>query len=225
MIQKSTLQFLKELKENNYREWFNENKPRYEAARSNVVEVVAQLIEEVNKFEPAFGHPEPKKCLFRIYRDVRFSKNKDPYKINMGAVIGPEGNTKTLKSGYYMHVEPDNSFVSCGVYMPMPPVVKAIRTAIDEDFEAFSSIVNDKTFKKLFGDLSREDGTLQRVPAGFDKSSPAAEYLKLRNFYVFHPFTDKELISENFVKSAAKILKATKPLNDWLNAIIEDVEV
>ncbi|MDR0659325.1 MAG: DUF2461 domain-containing protein [Prevotellaceae bacterium] len=224
MIQKSTIQFLKELNKNNYREWFNENKPRYEAAKENVIEVVAELIKEINKFEPSLGYPEPKKCLFRIYRDVRFSKNKEPYKTNMGAIIGPEGNTKTLKSGYYLHIEPGSSFVSCGVYMPLPPVVKAIRTAIDEDFGTFRTIINNKTFKKYFDDLSREDDALQRVPPGFDKNSPAAEYLKLKNFYVFYQFTDKELESEDFAKNAAKVFKATKPFNDWLNAIIEDVE-
>ena len=224
MIQKSTIQFLKELEKNNYREWFNENKRRYEAARENIAEVVAGLIKEINKFEPTLGYPEPKKCLFRIYRDVRFSKNKEPYKTNMGAIIGPEGNTKTLKSGYYMHIQPGSSFVSCGVYMPFPQVIKAIRTAIDEDFETFSSIISNKTFKSLFGDLMRDDDALQRVPQGFDKDSPAAEYLKLKHFYVFHPFTDKEMMSEDFVKNAAKIFKATKPLNDWLNAVIEDVE-
>ena len=224
MIQKSTLQFLKELNKNNYREWFNENKPRYEAARENVIEVVGGLIKEVNKFEPTLGYPEPKKCLFRIYRDTRFAKNKEPYKTNMGAIIGPEGNTKTLKSGYYMHIQPGASFVSCGVYMPFPAVTKAIRTAIDDDFETFSGILNDKAFKKLFSDLSRDDDMLQRVPTGFDKNSPAAEYLKLKSFYAWYQISDKELMSEDFVKNAAKIFKVTKPFNDWLNAIIEDVE-
>ena len=224
MIQKSTLQFLMELEKNNYREWFNDNKSRYEAARENVISVVAELIKEVNKFEPTLGYPEPKKCMFRIYRDTRFSKNKEPYKTNMGAIVGAEGNTKTLKSGYYMHIQPGASFVSCGVYVPPSPVVKAIRTAIDNDFDTFSGILGNKAFKRYFDDLSREDGALQRVPPGFDKKSPAAEYLKLKSFYVWYQFTDKELMSEDFVKNAAKVLKVTKPLNDWLNVIIEDVE-
>ena len=225
MIQKSTLQFLKELEKNNYREWFNENKPRYEAARENVIEVVGELIKEVNKFEPAMGYPEPKKCLFRIYRDVRFSKNKEPYKTNMGAIVSGEGNTKMVKSSYYIHVQPGSSFVSCGVYMPYPPIIKAVRTAIDEDFDTFNAIVSSKKFKTLFGDLARDEEALQRVPPGFDKNSPAAEYLKLKHFYVFHSFTDKEMMSADLVKTAAKILKAAKPLNDWLNAVIEDVEL
>ncbi len=225
MIQKATLQFLKELKKNNYREWFNENKPRYEAAKENVIEVVGELIKEVNKFEPTMGYPEPKKSLFRIYRDVRFSKNKEPYKTNMGAMIGPETNAKMLRSSYYMHIEPGASFVSCGVYMPHPPIVKAVRTAIDEDFETLNAIVSNKTFKALLGDLVRDEDALQRVPPGFDKNSPAAEYLKLKHFYVFHPFTDNELMSGDFVKNAAKMFKAAKPLNDWLNAVIEDVEL
>lgn len=225
MIQKSTLQFLKDLKKNNYREWFNDNKQKYEAAKENIIEVVGELIKQINKFEPSLGYPEPKKCLFRIYRDVRFSKNKEPYKTNMGAILGPEGNTKTLKSGYYMHIDPGSSFISCGVYMPFPAVTKAIRTAIAEDFDTFSAIISNKAFKKQFADLHRDEDALQRVPTGFDKNSPAAEYLKLKHFYVMYTFTDSELTDAKFVQKAAEIFKVMKPLNDWLNAIIEDVEV
>ncbi len=150
---------------------------------------------------------------------------KEPYKTNMGAMIGPETSAKMLKSSYYMHIEPGSSFVSCGVYMPHPSIVKAVRTAIEEDFETINAIVSSKTFKALLGDFAHDEDTLQRVPPGFDKNSPAAEYLKLKHFYVFHSFTDKEMMSEDFVKNAAKMFKVAKPLNDWLNAIIEDVEL
>lgn len=224
MIEKSTLQFLKDLKRNNYREWFNENKNRYETAKDNVIANVAELLTEVNKFDPENGLPEPKRCLFRIYRDTRFSKNKDPYKANMGATFDGEG-TKSLRAGYYLHVEPGASFVSCGSYMSLSPIVNAIRKAIYEDFERFDAIVSDRTFKKLFTDLTRNEDALKRVPNGFDKESPAAEYLKLKHFYVFHSLTDEQLQSKTFVKDAAKILKATKPLKDWLNEVIEDVEI
>ncbi len=224
MIQQSTLKFLNELKENNYREWFNEHKARYEAAKANVLEVVGELVKEINRFDSSLGYPDLKKCMFRIYRDTRFSKNKEPYKTNMGTILNAEGNTKSLKSSYYVHVEPGNSFISCGVYMSPPEVLSAVRSAIDEDFETFSAILKNKTFKKLFVDLSRDDDALQRVPKGFDSGSPAAEYLKLKHFYVMYPISNKLLCSDEFVKEAAAAFKAMKPFNDWINKVIEDIE-
>ncbi|MDR2125935.1 MAG: DUF2461 domain-containing protein [Prevotellaceae bacterium] len=220
MIEKSTLKFLSELSKNNYREWFNNNKDKYESARNNVLDVSKKLYAEISKFDSNIIFDDPKKCMFRIYRDVRFAKNKEPYKTNIGVVFSPDGTKKCQLSSYYMHVEPSNSFVSCGVYMPDAAMLKTIRLAIYEDFEAFAAIVENKTFQKQFGTLCRDEDSLNRVPVGFDSSSPAGEYLKLKHFYVFKPFADAEICKNDYVESAAKILKLTKPLNDWLNAAI-----
>lgn len=223
MIQESTLAFLRDLKNNNDREWFNEHKPRYEQAKQNVEEVTGELIKEVHKFCPSIGFPEPKRCLFRIYRDTRFSKNKEPYKPNMGALINKDGSTKSVKSGYYLHIEPGQSFASCGVYMPMPPVLHAVRKAIDEDFATFSALVNEPQFKKL-GGLSMDDEMLKRVPTGFDKDSPAADYLRLKSFYILHPLSDKQLLSPSLVKDVSHAFKIMQPFCDWLDNIIDDIE-
>lgn len=133
-------------------------------------------------FDPSLGFPDLRKCIYRIARDTRFSVNKEPYKTNMGVVFSPSGTTHGDLSCYYMHVEPGGSFISCGVYMPSADVLKAVRKAIDDDWEEFEAILNDKSFKKAFGDLSREEKVLKRVPAGFAKDSPSADYLKLYHF-------------------------------------------
>lgn len=224
MINKSTLDFLNDLKRNNNRDWFAENKTRYNAARTDVEKVVAELLKAVNEFDTSIGFAEPKKLMFRIYRDTRFSQNKDPYKTNMGAVLCAEEDKKTwCHADYYVHIEPDNCFVSCGMYMPDSKFVKAIRTAIYENFDTFLDILNNPQFKKLFGELVRDEDTLQRVPNGFDKTHPSAEYLKLKHFYVFSPITDKEICSNTFVEHAANILEVSKPLKDFLNKAVEDL--
>jgi TIGR02453 family protein len=220
MIEKSTIKFLSDLSKNNYREWFNENKSQYESARENIFSAGNKLFAEISKFDSNIIFTDPKKCMFRIYRDVRFSKDKEPYKTNMGMVFSPDGTKKCQLSSYYMHVEPKGSFVSCGVYMPDATILKSIRLAIDEDFEAFSKIIENKAFKNKFGSLYRDEDALSRVPAGFDKDSPAAEYLKLKHFYVFAQFTDAEVCSPDYIEKAAEALKLAKPLQDWLNKVI-----
>ena len=225
MLNKLTLEFLSDLRKNNNRDWFAINKKRYDAARADVEALVGQLLVAINDFDPEVGHPEPKKLIFRIYRDTRFSTNKDPYKLNMGSMLGSEEHKKSwAHADYYLHIEPGHCFLSCGIYMPVGNVLKAVRSAVYEDFNSFSEIVNDTDFKKTFGELVRDEDTLQRVPNGFEKDHPAAEYLKLKHFYVFADVNDKEICSNKFIDQAVKIMKISKPLKDWLNHAIEDVE-
>jgi uncharacterized protein (TIGR02453 family) len=221
MILKSTLDFLKQLSENNYREWFHEHKAEYEAAKQNVLEVTAAMLVEINKFDKSIALTEPKKCLFRIARDTRFANDKSPYKTNFGVIMNAAGSTRSELSGYYMHIEQGNCFVSCGVYMPSPPVLKAIRTAIEEDWSVFSSIINKKAFKEAFGALFRDEDALSRVPQGFDKDSPAAEFLKLKHFYVHRPITNKEICSKDYVSIAAHYYKLMQPLNSFLHGAVK----
>ena len=222
MINPSTLEFLSELRENNYREWIHSQKPRYEAAQTNVLDTAGQMLDGIRQFDPSLGFPDLRKCIYRIARDTRFSVNKEPYKTNMGVVFSPSGTTHSDLSCYYMHVEPGGSFISCGVYMPSADVLKAVRKAIDDDWEEFEAILNDKSFKKAFGDLSREEKVLKRVPAGFAKDSPSADYLKLYHFYVQQPVSDAQLCSERYVAEAVQAFKTTKPLNDFLNRAIRN---
>ncbi len=209
----ATLKFLKDLAKNNHREWFAENKNLYIEANEDVATFVENLIEEIAKFDAEIGKLDAKKSLFRIYRDVRFSKDKSPYKTNFGAGLGMGKGNKV--SGYYLHIEPGKSFLAGGVYQPETSVLKEIRKEISMSGKDFLKILDHKDFRNNFRGLSVE-GKLQRVPNGFEKDDPMAEYLKLKSFVVIHPISDEELLVEKAVKNFAKIYKSIKPLNDFL---------
>ncbi len=214
-IKNSTLMFLKDLHKNNNRDWFNENKDRYLSANANVVDFVETLIEEIGKFDEEILKTDAKKALFRIYRDVRFSKDKSPYKTNFGAGLGMGKGNRI--SGYYLHIEPGKSFLAGGVYQPEPSVLKEIRREISMNSKEFLSILEQDEFRNNFRGLSVEQ-KLQRVPAGFEKDDPMAEFLKLKNFIVVHPVSNEALMKEDAAESFAKIFKSIKPLNDFLSA-------
>jgi uncharacterized protein (TIGR02453 family) len=220
MLTKDTLHFLEALKKNNNREWFTDNKAWYERARKDLDALVAQIIQSVAAFDPGVGILEPKKCIFRIYRDVRFSADKSPYKTHFGIIFHP--HTAERVSGYYLHIDPQEIFLSCGYYMPDAEQLKKIRRGIYTDFDTFSEILNEKTFHKEIGDLYRDDDALQRVPNGFDKGHPAAEYLKLKHFYVLKSITEDKLLREDFAQYAAKIYKIMQPLGEFLNDVLTE---
>ena len=215
VIKNSTLLFLKDLHKNNNREWFNEKKVRYTAANTNVADFVETLIEEIGEFDEEILKTDAKKALFRIYRDVRFSKDKSPYKTNFGAGLGMGKGNRI--SGYYLHIEPGKSFLAGGVYQPEPSVLKEIRREISMNSKEFLSILEQDEFRNNFRGLSVEQ-KLQRVPAGFEKDDPMAEFLKLKNFIVVHPVSNEALMKEDAAESFAKIFRSIKPLNDFLSA-------
>lgn len=217
-MQSSTLQFLRNLEKNNNREWFNENKTLYQEAQQDVISFVEKLIEEMADFDEEMGKLEAKKSVFRIYRDTRFSKDKTPYKTNFGAGLGMGKGNKI--SGYYLHIEPGKSFLAGGVYKPEPSVLKTIRQEISAFGDEFKAILEQDEFRNYFRGLSVED-KLKKVPQGFEKDDKMAEYLKLKHFIVTHPVSDEQLLSENAVKEFAKIFKAMKPLNDFLQTPFE----
>lgn len=214
-IDSSTLQFLKTLLKNNNRDWFTENKNLYIEAQKDVLLFVENLIEEMSKFDEEILKIDAKKSLFRIYRDVRFSKDKSPYKTNFGAGLGMGKGTRI--TGYYLHIEPGKSFLAGGVYQPEPSVLKEIRKEISMSGNEFLKILEQKDFRNNFRGLSVEN-KLQRVPAGFEKDDPMSEYLKLKNFIVVHPISDASLLKENAAKDFAKIFESIKPLNDFLES-------
>ena len=215
-MQSSTLQFLRTLEKNNNREWFNENKITYQEAQQDVISFVEKLIEEMVVFDEEIGKADAKKSLFRIYRDTRFSKDKSPYKTNFGASLGMGKGSQ--KAGYYLHIEPGKSFLAGGIYMPESSVLKEIRKEISAFGEEFLTIVEKDEFRNYFRGLSVED-KLKKVPQGFEKDDKMAEFLKLKHYIVTHPVSDEQLLNENAAKEFAKIYKAMKPLNDFLNAI------
>ena len=214
-IEASTLNFLKNLSKKNNREWFTENKDLYITSQQNVINVVEDLIEKIGEFDEEILKIDAKKSLFRIYRDVRFSKDKSPYKTNFGAGLGMGKGNKI--SGYYLHIEPGKSFLAGGVYQPENSVLKEIRKEISMNAKEFLEILEQDDFRNNFRGLSVE-GKLQRVPNGFEKDDPMAEYLKLKNFIVIHPISNDALMDEKATKNIAEIFKSMKPLNDFLSA-------
>lgn len=214
MIQQSTLQFLKNLKKNNNKDWFDTNRDAYESAKTNFREFIDELITGISKFDPSVKNLEAKHCVFRINRDIRFSTDKTPYKRNMGASISP-GGKKAVSAGYYFHLEPGASFLAGGMWQPEPPLLNAIRQEIDYNTDEFRKILGAKSFKTYFGSLSDED-KLKAVPKGYDKTHPAIELLKHKSFIVVHDVPDKTILSKDFAKQCGKVFNAIQPLNSFL---------
>lgn len=219
MMQAGTLKFLASLKKNNNKDWFEKNRPAYETAKQNFLAFIDKLIPELSRFDNPIAGLEGKKCLFRINRDVRFSKNKSPYKTNLGASIKP-GGKKSLLPGYYIHVEPGSAFIGGGVWMPEADKLTAIRQEIDYNLKEFQKLVNDKNFKKHFGALSQED-ILVNAPKGYAKDNPALEFVKLKSFIVYKEFTTKEITSKIFLKQCVETFKAMYALNLFLRRAMD----
>ncbi len=214
----NVLRFLEELKENNNREWFNENKNRYLATKDDFDEIVAFLIKEIAKFDSGVANLHPRECVFRIYRDVRFSKDKSPYKINFGAAFN-KGGKKNPVGTYYIHIEPENSFIGGGMWMPSGDVLKKVRSEIYYNVEEFKKILNNSKFKSTFGELM--DEKLKRPPKGFPADFPDVELLKYKSYVVGKRFGDAEIIQEGFIHEVPSVFKVLHPLNQFLDRALD----
>ncbi|RPH31152.1 MAG: DUF2461 domain-containing protein [Bacteroidales bacterium] len=217
----SALGFLKSLKGNNNRDWFNENKSLYQKSSDEFKSFTSLLIAGINEFDDSAGSVDPKDCIFRIYRDVRFSHDKAPFKTNFGAYIA-KGGRKSPYAGYYFHLDAEASFASGGIYMAPSDVMKRIREDIDLYPEEFLSIVDDKKFKETFQFFEEEK--LKRVPQGFDKDSPVVEYLKFKHITPYHSLSEKDIADKNLLKKTLDIYKSMKPLVDFLNRSIRGMK-
>jgi len=219
MINPATLDFLKELAANNNREWFQANKTAHDKARENVIEFCGELIALLRKTDPAINEAlDPKKCVMRIYRDIRFSKNKTPYKNNFGISIPLSG----LRNGgveYYLHLTPGKSFIAGGYWMPEADHLKSIRQEIDYNAHDLKGIIDDAEFIKLFGEFRKQE-QLKTVPKGYDAANENIELLKLKSFIVAHDLKDKELVAADAVQNIASVCNKLHPLTVFLkNAI------
>lgn len=213
------LKFLKDIARHNDREWFEKNKGRYLEAKGGFEEVVADVLKEVIKFDRGLAGLNPKKLPFRIYRDVRFSKDKRPYKTNMGAGFSPNGKL-IQEPGYYLHIQPGNkSFLAGGIYMPDAANLARIRQEIDYNTEGLKKIFKAGKFRKLFDGFDEFD-KLKTAPKGFPKDHSEIEWLKLKSFIVSMPFTDKQVTDKKFVQQVAEGFKTIKPLNDFIREAI-----
>lgn len=210
----AVLKFLKSLKRNNNREWFEKNKEHYLELKNGFESFVGGVLEDLITFDSSLQGLDPKRLTFRIYRDVRFSKDKTPYKTNMSAGISPVG--KGLGTpGYYFQLEPGGkSFVAAGLFMPAPELLAKVRQEIDYNGEKLSAILREPKFKKAFGGLWSDD-KLKTVPKGYAKDHPHIELLKLKSFIVEHAFTDDEVVSRTFRKKLVESMRIAKPLLDF----------
>jgi len=214
---KGLIKFLTALNANNNKEWFDLNRKEYEELRKEWIEFVGTLIQAVQGFDASITMLDPKKCIFRINKDIRFSKDKSPYKTNFGAIITP-GGKKEMFSGYYLHIDPKEIFIAGGAYQPIPELLAAIRQEIDYNFDEFFEIVSNKKAKALFGELQGDK--LSRPPKGYEADNPAVAYLKHKGFIWVQNFKTTELYDAAFLEKITKSFEAMKPLNNFLNRCV-----
>lgn len=217
-ISTSTFEFLRALKENNNREWFNAHKAEYEKSYDNMLNFVQALIQKLSTFDPhILDSISAKQCLFRIYRDVRFSKDKSPYKTWLAAGISIDGR-KLDGPEYYIHFEPYNSFLAVGYWRPKKEHLDKIRQEIDYNLEAFEEALKEGGWSDQ--DLSQED-KLVRAPAGYEENNPAIEYLKLKSFIIYKPISDREVLKPFALEDIVSIFQRTIHFKNFLHEAIE----
>ena len=221
MLEKS-LSFLSILKDNNYKEWFHENKPMYDEARKEFESFVALLIHEIKLIDNEVGYPEPKDCIFRIFRDIRFSNDKTPYKTNFGAYIAKGGGRKSEYGGYYFHLEPGNCLLAGGIWLPQPDILKAVREEIYHNADEFQAILSEKEFKKHLGGID-QDYMLKTSPKDYPKDWPHIEWLKHKSYTVSKALPQELVGSDKLAEEVRTVFKAIKPINNFFNRVIEDL--
>lgn len=217
---KNVLPFLEKLSRNNDREWFQTNKDRYLQAKNEFETFVAELLPVLASIDKDVAGLEPSQCVFRIYRDVRFSPDKSPYKTNMGAAMG-KGGRKSHYSSYYIHLEPGNSFAGGGIWMPQGPVLKAMRQEVFYNAAAFREILEGKDFSKYFDGLMGEK--LKRPPRDFPVDFPDVELLKHKSYAVGTPLADSLITSNKLIAELEKIYAALYPFNRFINRALADI--
>ncbi len=214
---KTILDFLTKLKVNNNRDWFNENRNLYDDAKSDFESLINRLIPAIYNFDPDIGTLSAKQCVFRIYRDVRFSKDKSPYKTNMGGFMA-RGGRKGGFAGYYIHIDPEQSFIAGGMHMPPPDILKKVRQEILYNIDEFKSTINKPAFKKTFGEIEGEK--LSRPPKNFPADFPDIDLLKFKSYTILHKVDQSTLLKDDIEKYIVKTFKEMYKLNQFLNRAV-----
>lgn len=210
--------FLQELKENNNREWFQANKARYQQVKQEHEVFVGEMIRAIAGFDPQVKYLTPADCTYRIYRDIRFSSDKTPYKTHLGAYIS-RGGRKDPGAGYYIHIEPGHSLLSGGIWCPEAPLLKALRRDVYDNIEEFLKIVQYPDFARYY----HLDGEkLKRVPAGYPADSPLGEWVKYKSYTVVNEVPDSFFTGKGAVAASADRLKLLIPFNRFLNYTIDE---
>jgi uncharacterized protein (TIGR02453 family) len=221
MLQNTTIKFLKDLAMNNNKPWFEDHRSVFESAKKDFENFIENILKSYAPKDEDLATLQVKECLFRINRDVRFAKDKSPYKNNMGASIN-RGGKKSIFAGYYIHCQPGKSFVGGGLWMPMPPETKKIRQEIDYCLDEFKGIVTSKKFKSIYRELDKSEAfALVNIPKGYEKENPASEYLKLKSWIATRPLTDAELTSKDLSKKVIDAFNTLQPLVKFINRAIE----
>ncbi|MAY84789.1 MAG: TIGR02453 family protein [Flavobacteriales bacterium] len=205
-ITNTTFDFLKKLKKNNNRDWFTENKKLYQASHEEMIALADSIFQKISAFDQ-LEEISAKKALFRIYRDVRFSKNKEPYKTNRSGYYTRKGAER--RGSYYFSIEPGNTFIGGGFYQPEPSDLNHIRQQIDLDASPLRKVLANKKFKEYYGEMLGEQ--LKTAPRDFDKDHPDIDLLRYKGFYFMHGFTDKEVLADDFEDKAAEGFKLILP--------------
>ena len=221
MINENTLKFLEVLKQNNSKEWLDNNKTLYENAKSDILILTARLITTLSTIDTTIANAylDPKKCITRLNRDLRFAKDKTPYKTDYYIVLNKNGKNSPA-AFYFLHIEPNNCFVGGGVYNPQPEQLKKIRQEIDYAFDEWISIINDEGFKKTFPSGINNSGVLSKIPKEFGEENKASEFLKMKGFFTMEKITDKEIMADETFFKINNYFATTKPLVDFLNKAI-----
>ena len=212
------LQFLTALKANNNREWMAAHKKEYELAKKDFENIVSVLIEKLSVLDPGIQGLTPKDCIFRIHRDIRFSKDKTPYKPNFGAAIN-KGGKKSSNATYYLHVEPGAPFLAGGMYMPPGEILKKIRQEVDYNAGEFRKIIEAQEFVKYFQGITGEK--LKTSPQGYSADNPNIDLLRFKSYIVMHRMTDKDLTGNDNQQKIMAVYAALKPFNDFLNRSLD----
>jgi len=223
MIEKNTFTFLQLLRQNNHKEWFEANRKIYEQARSNFIDVTDRLIEGISAFDEDIAHSnlKPRNCIMRINRDIRFSKDKKPYKSNFFCFINKAGR-KSPFAGYYLSIDPGGSFHGGGIYLPENPVLSKIRQEIDYNFNEWLGVVNDDNLKSHYDEV-KPSGILTRPPKGYDKDNPAIQWIKYKGYYTQKMLDREDVLSDTFVEETIKSYRSIKPMVDFINRSLKEV--
>lgn len=216
---KETLEFLRLLQRNNNRDWFQENKEQYDVLRVQFAKDVQLLIQHIALFDQEVAGMEAKDCLYRIYRDIRFSPDKTPYKTYFSAYIA-RGGRKSERAGYYIHIEPDNMLLSGGVWCPQPRLLKMLRTAVYDHVEEFTEIIDNPLFRESYPELEGE--TLQKVPQPFPKDFVRADLLKRKDYVVLGKKAESFFTQNSWIEASASEFEKLLPFNRFLNYTVDE---
>lgn len=217
---KELLNFLSAVKKNNNREWYLENKEIFDRVKLTTRELAQNLLNEIATFEPDASYLTPADCTYRIYRDVRFSNDKSPYKTHIGIFINPPQGKKSLRMGYYLHLEPRKCFLAAGNIGFPPKLLANVRKAIYDNVDEYLEIINEPEFKRLFPVVG--ENPVKTAPKGFSREWEHIELVKPRDFIVSLPVKDSEAGKPQFLKKAAEIFRVTKPFNDFINYTVDE---